>query len=201
MGRPSSGSSCQCNDPRQPSHRDDSRVILIGRSAILALLMLLLPQAPRTGAAECEGLPPTAIEAAATEDNFRDTSVAVIGVATRVSEESIELDVRSVLRGASGSLLEVRDHPAESIAVEFVQGKLYFVAAVEMPDGSLQTSACKGTRTITLAEASRLEAISGVQQSATPVDGIALIMLALAAILLGAVSVIAFRRRWGNSGE
>lgn len=81
---------------------------------------------------------------------FRDTTHAFIGNVLDVTGSTARFRVEYVLRGAvSGNELRVSDHEAPEIAVAFQAGARYFVAAAQLPDGSLITSACKGTRAVT----------------------------------------------------
>ena len=121
---------------------------------------------------------------------FRDTTHAFIGTVLEVTANTARFRVEYVLRGAvTGSELRVSDHAAPEIAVAFQAGARYFVAAAQLPDGSLITSACKGTREVTGdADVDSLLALSGdppLRESA-PVDFTPVLVILAIVVSLGA---------------
>ena len=111
-------------------------------------MTLVLTATPAVAQGACEGLPADAAEQAAT-GRFRDTTLAFIGIVDAFTADGTRVRVEYVLRGGPvRGDIHVQDHEAPEIAVEFQPGDRYFVAAVQLRDGSLTTSLCKGTRRI-----------------------------------------------------
>jgi len=126
--------------------------------------------APAAAAAvDCIGLPHDAAERAV-KGEYRDTSLAFIGTVGVVGADRAEISVENVLRGSvQQPTLALVDHPNAGIAVEFVPGVQYIVAAVQSPDGAWTTSACKGTRQIA-SEQDRRRLIALARNPSPPAD-------------------------------
>ena len=95
----------------------------------------------------CPSLSQTAYRQAITIDGFLDTASAFVGIVSLVDGDGrARFAVEVVLRGTVGKTVVIRDHPA--IPMNFVVGTRYFIAPVVMPDSTLMTSPCKGSRAI-----------------------------------------------------
>lgn len=160
---------------------------------------LVVGATPSVVRAACEGLPSDAAEQGAA-GRFRDTTHAFVGTVVDVSANTARIRVEYVLRGGvSGSELGISDHAAPEIAVDFELGARYFIAAVQLPDGSLTTSACKGTREVLGRD--DLENLLAIAGNPPPMEseligiGPVLAILAFVASLVAAWFVVIVRDR------
>jgi len=158
---------------------------------------LLVAVAPPHVHAACDGLPSDAAEQGAA-GRFRDTTVAFIGTVLDLREDAARMRVEYVLRGgALAGEIRINDHEVTKIQVGFEPGVRYFIAAVQLPDGHLVTSACKGSRAIRSHD--DLENLLAIAGNPPPIDGTGigiapLVVILAVLVILGAAWYLAIRR-------
>jgi hypothetical protein len=171
--------------------------------ALAAPLIIAFSAMQQATEPACPSLPQAAYRQVITIDGYLDTASAFVGIVSLVDRDGrARFAVEVVLRGTVGETVVIRDHPA--LPMNFTVGTRYFIAPVVMPDSTLMTSPCKGSRPIDdinlLAEMVELSAhpVSYSTPAAGPNPAVVVATILGSLVLLGLAVFVRVRQTRGH---